>query len=82
MHSLIPSLRKMAGALLLLSLNVSAVAEETITTVPPSPEMIPEFKVIDQELINRYKNLYKNRTTGAKYDPATGSVTFAVLGDN
>ncbi|MFT4928829.1 MAG: hypothetical protein ACI8WB_004949 [Phenylobacterium sp.] len=78
MVKILTSHRLLLSILLLLNLNLSTFAEENITTVPPTPEMIPEFKVIDQELINRYKNLYRNRTTGAKYDPATGSVTFAV----
>src|SRR5690606_1943643 len=36
------------------------------------------FKIMEPEIIDRYKELYKNRATGDSYDPATGAVTFAV----
>src|SRR5688572_10062179 len=36
------------------------------------------FRIMDPEIIDRYKSLYKDRSTGDSYDPATGAVTFAV----
>lgn len=43
-----------------------------------SQEFEKPFRIIDQEIIDKYKNLYKDRETGDNYDPATGTVTFAV----
>ena len=36
------------------------------------------FKIIDQEIIDKYRNVYKDQETGDSYDPASGAVTFAV----
>lgn len=36
------------------------------------------FRIIDQEIIDKYKSLYKDQESGDNYDPTTGLVTFAV----
>lgn len=47
--------------------------------VPASAQQFLEpFKVIDPEIIDRYKNLYKETVSGDSYNPADGSVLFQV----
>lgn len=43
-----------------------------------SQTFIEPFRILEPEIIDRYKNLYEDRDSGASYDPATGAVTFAV----
>src|SRR5690606_39324 len=43
-----------------------------------SQEFLGSFRILETEIIDKYKQLYKDRTTGDSYDPSTGVVTFAV----
>lgn len=50
-----------------------------VASVPASAQQFLEpFKVIDPEIIDRYKNLYKETVSGDSYNPADGSVLFQV----
>ncbi|MDO6428808.1 RHS repeat-associated core domain-containing protein [Thalassotalea sp. 1_MG-2023] len=70
---------KNKNRLLLLSsvFTVFSGAGTSVTALASQEHETP-FKIIEPELLNQYKSLYKNRTTGAELSPATGGVTFAV----
>ena len=52
----------------LISISFSSVAQQ----------FIEPFKVIDQEIVDRYKNLYRQTVSGDSYNPADGSVLYQV----
>lgn len=66
------NVKSILGILFILFLSVNSFPQE----------FEKPFKIIDPEIIDRYKSLYKDRSTGDSYDPATGAVTFAVTDIN
>jgi RHS repeat-associated protein len=49
-----------------------------LTPNASAQEFLKPFRILDQEILNKYKELYRETATGDSFDPATGEVTFAV----